>query len=153
MKNKRKTLYWFLVILWMGIIFYLSHQPAIESNDLSKGITQRIINLIGIVTKDLEINISGFNHIIRKMSHFAAYFILGALLVKAIRQNKPLNTKWFILSITICVLYAISDEFHQSFIPGRGPSAIDVLIDSAGSATGILINNFIITIKDKIPIK
>ena len=153
MKNKRKVLYWSLVILWMGIIFYLSHQPATESNDLSKGITEKIINIIEILTKDLEVDISGFNHIIRKMSHFGAYFILGVLVVKAIGQNKPLNIKLFIASVTICILYAISDEIHQSFIPGRGPSAMDVLIDSAGSWSGILISNFIIRVKGKIIIK
>jgi len=60
----RKVISWLLVILWMALIFYLSHQPATESNSLSTGITERIVAFIERVTSDIDFDVSNFNHII-----------------------------------------------------------------------------------------
>lgn len=138
LKNK-KIISWLLVMIWMGIIFYLSHQPATQSNELSTGITQKIIKSVEKVATNLDIDTRNFNHIIRKMAHFTAYFILGVLVLNAIKQSYSLDIKWALASIIICILYAISDEVHQAFIPGRGPAVFDVLIDSLGATTGILL--------------
>lgn len=137
-KNK-KIISWVLVIFWMVIIFYFSHQPAVKSNALSTGISRKITEVVKKVTNDPIINKVNFNHIIRKMAHFTVYFILGILVVNAIGQRYSLDTKWILGSIIICILYAISDEFHQSFVPGRGPAVFDVLVDSFGASTGILL--------------
>ncbi len=56
------------------------------------------------------------------------------------------------LSLMICILYAISDEVHQSFVPGRGPGVMDVLIDSAGAMVGIGMYEMISRIKRKVMI-
>lgn len=136
-KNK-KIISWVLVIFWMVIIFYFSHQPAVKSNELSTGISRKITEVVKKVTNNPIINKVNFNHIIRKMAHFTVYFILGILVVNAIGQRYSLDTKWILRSIIICILYAISDEFHQSFVPGRGPAVFDVLVDSFGASTGIL---------------
>ncbi|NLM05265.1 MAG: VanZ family protein [Clostridiales bacterium] len=73
----RKVISWLLVILWMVLIFYLSQQPATESNSLSTGITERIVAIIERLTSDIDFDVSNFNHIIRKNAHFFAYLILG----------------------------------------------------------------------------
>lgn len=52
----------------------------------------------------------------------------------------------FLVSIGVGIIYAISDELHQSFIPGRSPSAIDVGIDTAGVILGILVVLIIIAV-------
>lgn len=59
------------------------------------------------------------------------------------KNNIPRNNK-VIWCVLLCVLYAVTDEVHQAFIPGRGPRVSDVLIDTAGSITGILITKFIV---------
>lgn len=137
-KNKN-IISWVLVILWMGIIFYLSHQPANQSNELSTGISEKITEVVKKITNSSNMNTVNFNHIIRKLAHFTAYFILGVLVINALEQKYSLDGKLILGSIIICILYAISDEFHQAFIPGRGPAAFDVFIDSLGASTGILI--------------
>ena len=45
-----------------------------------------------------------------------------------------------ILSFLFSVIYALSDEFHQSFVPGRDGNIVDVLIDSSGALVGILVS-------------
>lgn len=137
MKNKKVIISWIMVILWMTLIFYFSSQVRDESNQLSTGITviiSRIIEKINIF--DFKIDIKTLNHIVRKLAHFSIYFILGILIINAIRKSKY-------ISLIICILYAITDEIHQSFVPGRGPSIKDVMIDSFGALIGILLFSYI----------
>lgn len=70
MSRLRKILPWVLVVLWMALIFYLSHQPATESNELSTGITEIIIETVEKIAPDIDLDIGSFNHIIRKNAHF-----------------------------------------------------------------------------------
>lgn len=128
---------WVAVVLWMGLIFYLSHQPASESSQISGGIVTFFINIIEKIVPFWNINWSGFHFVVRKSAHLMAYFILGMLLVHALRNLKTTNWKRLLIVMLGCVLYAISDETHQLFIPGRSGEIRDVLIDSIGSAGGI----------------
>ena len=66
----------------------------------------------------------------RKLAHLCEYAILGALLVRALRAPLP--------AFGLGVLYAVSDEVHQAFVPGRLGSPVDVAIDATGVALGIL---------------
>lgn len=134
---KGKRIAWTLVILWMALIFYLSHQPATESNELSTGITEIIITTVENLIPNAEFDISGLHHIVRKNAHFIAYFILGILVINALRVSGVRGYRSMVLALGICVLYAISDEVHQLFIPGRSGEVSDVLIDSAGASVGI----------------
>jgi len=123
----------------MFVIFYLSHQPAGESNQLSKGISKIVAQNIEMVSGKEEINLRSFNNIIRDYAHFSLYFILGVILVSALKKF-GLNIKNTLLfSILICVIYAISDELHQIFVPGRGAQLSDVMIDSSGAILGVFI--------------
>lgn len=82
-----------------------------------------------ITTVDLQI----VDFALKKIAHFIEYFILGMLTYRA--------TNNILISISFCILFAVSDEFHQSFIPGREPRVRDVIIDSFGSITAIIIWN------------
>jgi VanZ family protein len=131
--DKKILISWIMVILWMALIFNLSSQVREESNQLSTGITVVIEKIIEKVNPfDANLEIKTINHIVRKNAHFFIYLILGILVINAIRKSKY-------LALFICVFYAISDELHQSLVPGRGPGIKDVLIDSAGAYIGILI--------------
>jgi VanZ family protein len=125
-----------LVIGWMALIFYLSSQPASQSNEFSNQVTEVIVETIEKVAPEIASNwdLKELNHFIRKNAHFFSYFVLGVLVMNALYQK---GYRKFVLSLIICILYSISDEIHQTFVPGRGGNIIDVIIDSSGSLIGI----------------
>ena len=129
----KNILSWTAVLLWMVLIFNLSAQVADESDKLSKGITRMIVQTVERVAPNANFDIKNFNHGIRKNAHFFAYLVLGILVVNALSAGE---CKF--VAILICVLYAILDEVHQIFVPGRGPGIQDVFIDSVGASVGIL---------------
>jgi len=142
--NKTITiLSWTAVLMWLVLIFSLSAQPAEQSDELSKKVTEVIIETVDRVvpletdekpTIDL---VERFNHIVRKYAHFSAYLVLGLLIMNALRRSGVRGFKAFMFSLLFCILYAVSDEIHQLFVPGRGAQVTDVLIDGAGSIVGI----------------
>ncbi|MCF6138807.1 VanZ family protein [Pseudalkalibacillus berkeleyi] len=137
-----KILSWSFVFLWMSLIFYLSHQPATASNAMSTGLTEMIVQFIEGVTPVQDFDLEAFNHIVRKNAHFFAYFILGLLVLNALRKNR-IRKKEIGFALLICVLYASSDEVHQLFVPGRGAQINDVLIDSSGAIVGVSLYTFV----------
>ena len=89
--------------------------------------------------------------IVRKLAHFSEYALLGFSLMLHIAQIQkktavrlPVLWAW-----GIGTLYAASDEFHQGFVAGRGPSIVDVTIDSAGVIAGVLFLAWILLCKTK----
>ena len=88
---------------------------------------------------------SGINwaeRILRKCAHVAEYAVLGALVcILAFRIPKIRDSRYFIMAFSwlITVMYAVTDEVHQAFVPGRGPSFRDVILDGLGALAGILI--------------
>lgn len=133
----RKTLSWAAVLIWAAFIFFLSSQAAEQSDRLSTGITQAIVETIEGIVPDAEIVVGSLNHLIRKYAHFFAYLILGLLVAGALTNSGVHGLKRILAAVLICVLYASSDEIHQLFVPGRGGMVTDVLIDSAGAVIGI----------------
>ncbi len=84
--NLKRIFSWAAVILWMVLIFYLSHQPATESNELSTGITEVIIQTVEKVAPNVEFDIRSLNHIVRKNAHFFAYLVLKNLFEDTLRR-------------------------------------------------------------------
>ena len=76
-----------------------------------------------------------------KLIHIVEYGILGFLVARALAQTKPsLSVKALIgLAVFLCVLYGISDEFHQSFVPLRDADVFDVVADAIGSFFGSVV--------------
>ncbi|WP_052002723.1 VanZ family protein [Caldisalinibacter kiritimatiensis] len=142
-KNKITIiLSWTAVLLWLVLMFYLSSQPAVQSDGLSKKVTKVIVETVDKVVKldddreDINL-VEKFNHIVRKYAHFTCYLVLGLLVMNAFRRSGVKGLRVFIFSLMFCIFYAISDEMHQVFIPGRGAQVTDVLIDNLGSFVGI----------------
>ncbi|MFD2131978.1 VanZ family protein [Pseudogracilibacillus auburnensis] len=131
-RENNKIIAWSAVIIWMAMIFFLSHQPATSSGQLSASITNFLIQTITAIFP-FEIESTSFHFFIRKGAHFFAYFVLGVLVIHALKN------KYIYLAIVICVMYAISDEVHQLFITGRSGEVRDVLIDSIGATIGITV--------------
>jgi VanZ family protein len=78
---------------------------------------------------DLGTGLGGWDLVLRKIAHAGEYAVLGALLLRATSAPLP--------AIALGVLYAVSDEVHQTFVPGRQGSARDVLIDAVGVVAGV----------------
>jgi VanZ family protein len=138
-QNNKKKISYLAVFIWMGAIFYLSHQSGDSSGGLSSGITEMVLNMINTIFPSLKVDMDLFHHIIRKLAHFTAYFILAILVINALRISNVSGFKSIIITLLISIIYAATDEFHQSFIPGRGPSIKDVFIDSFGASFGLAI--------------
>lgn len=145
---KRKIIPWLLVVLLMALIFYLSHQPVNKSNKLSKGVTEIIVETVEKVAPDIDINKKSLNHILRKNAHFFAYLVLGVLVSKGLESCGIVGYRAMGLALLICISFAISDETHQLFVPGRGGQVQDVIIDSTGAVVGII--GFALIINHKI---
>lgn len=140
---KRTILSWTLVILWMVLIFIFSHQPAAESNELSTGITKKLYDLIMMLAPNNKLDQESLNYIIRKSAHFVIYLFLGLLTANGLIHSNITGFRSVFLALLICILYAISDEIHQLYVPGRSGQVSDVFIDSLGGLSGIIIMSII----------
>ena len=133
------------LVSWMGLIFYLSSQNATQSDGTSGNL---IGFMISIFKRDfytlseaqrLEL-IAPFQFIVRKGAHFTIYGFLGMFSFLTFITYKNIYLKYRLLTISAtCLLYSISDEFHQTFVNGRSGEIRDVLIDFCGSLLFILV--------------
>ena len=137
-----KILLWIPVILWMMLIFNFSSQPGEQSTKLSTGIANINIKAIEKVKPNTKFNLVQFDHMVRKNAHFFLYLLLGVFAINAFRKsgiNVISGYKYVVFALLICMLYAISDELHQVYVPGRSAQVTDVILDSAGACVGILV--------------
>ena len=142
-----------LTALVMAVIFILSVDNADESNQKSDlfadSFVYTVLSLFDLTDEEMQkvIDVSVF--IVRKTAHFAEYCVLGFLL-SAVFVSFYIKPKLNIpLSFASGVLYAVSDEIHQYFVPGRACMLRDVLIDSCGVACGIAALLFIVWLYNK----
>jgi VanZ family protein len=140
---KKKHIKWLMVVAWMILIFVFSQMPGNESDEKSKFVIY-IFNTLGIDLGGVFGNLADF--IVRKCAHFTEYFILYMLIYNALKENFVWK-KALLFSIVGVFLYASTDEFHQSFIPGRGPSFRDVMIDTSGGALAMVVTAVVVTFK------
>lgn len=71
------------------------------------------------------------------LGHFAVYAVLGGLYFTALAARMPrMRAAW--IAIAIASAYGVTDEFHQSFVPGRVPDPADWLVDTAGAAAAVI---------------
>lgn len=143
-KNKiRKIIFIILSIACMVVIFMFSADNADASSKKSGTVVKVVVeNFVeGYEEMPVEEQESIFSKVsfwVRKTAHFTIYMALGFCISGTYKKLK-LVTPHTLVSLVICFLYACSDEFHQSFSPGRGPQFRDVMIDTSGALMGILI--------------
>ncbi len=139
-----------LLIATFFTIFQFSSQIAEESDGVSKGLLRKLIDIFPY-TKNLSEQtkmklIEHGNPIIRKVAHFSIYALVGVWIMAFMSTFETRLYKKWLVSMTVGVGYACLDEFHQSFVAGRGPMITDVGIDSLGVITGIIIVLILISV-------
>lgn len=122
----------FFLIIWLIVIFNFSSQSGMTSGELSNSILRKIGYFLRVA--DPEAFVLQYETIFRKFAHFSEYFILGFLAYICLEEF--IKNKLIIITIILCVLYAISDEYHQMYVVGRVFGAFDIFIDSVGAYCG-----------------
>lgn len=130
---KWRHLWILLLIITVFTIIYFSHQPGEISSAQSTYVRKSISEIIDVSSGVRE---KIFRIHIRKSAHYFLYAFLGLFTGLFF---KTFNKKSFIFLLIGILIFAISDEFHQSFIPGREASIKDVGIDFLGGLTGGII--------------
>ena len=152
-KTVIKVIFGILVITWMITVFTLSNEPADTSSNTSGNTIRAIINLFpnirNMSENEKEQIVSDLQPIARKLAHFSLYTVGGILIYNFINTFNLKSNKKFIFSFLIGGVYAISDEFHQLFVPGRSGELRDVCIDSSGVLLGIFIMILLIKLYEK----
>jgi VanZ family protein len=105
--SKKIVFYWLPVILWCCLIFYLSSIPDLRS--------------------DFPNNI---DYVLRKLAHMTEYAILAFLFFRAAVLDVG-KKRALVFAIFFAFIFALSDEYHQTFVAGRSGNAVDILIDSS----------------------
>jgi VanZ family protein len=117
MSEKTTLRYWVPPVLWMGAIFTLSAQPALPHHP------DTLLDLV-----------------LKKAAHVIEYGILAVLLRRALSRGRgALSRSALVIAFLVSVLYAASDEYHQTFVPGRNGTPVDVGIDAVGALVALLV--------------
>ncbi len=156
MKSIRTYVSIIFSIFIMIIIFKFSNQQG----DISYGISYKVTNLLESlkISEYIPLINNSLSYTVRKIAHITLYFILGILIssstifIMKLKKTQIKGYTIFLISSTICFVYACLDEFHQTFIDGRTGKFSDVGVDAIGFITSILIVisvNKIVTILNK----
>ena len=104
---------WAAAVAWMGVIFWLSSRSTLPR---PAGASPDLVAILG---------------------HLGAYAMLALLLAWALLTRGRSMWETFAVAWVVAVLYGVSDEIHQSFVPGRDPAVFDVLTDATGAALAL----------------
>ena len=130
-KNKSPAIFHlFLTILLMLFIFWQSAMPAAVSELESDSIVSRLAEWLQ-ADEDLV------SFVVRKSAHFTEFLILGVSLFLTVRDLRKRPSFW--IPWLIGAAYAVSDELHQHFVPGRSCEVRDMIIDACGVLAGVTI--------------
>jgi len=130
--------YWLPLFIWLGVIFVGSTEV------MSAEQTSRfVVPFLRWLKPDISIETVVFIHfLIRKLGHLTEYAILAMLFWRGVYRGMNLRMKisiLFLLAWLAAAIFAVTDEFHQSFVPSRTASPIDVMIDICGAMIGLII--------------
>ena len=156
---KKRIFLGIMLLIWMGLIFYMSN----ASGDSSGGTSERIITYIVEKIDDIfnasnevityhhsEAFINYANLLFRKLCHVGEYFVLFILAFNFIKTfNKYQYKACLIISAVFSLFYACTDEYHQTFVIERSGSINDILIDMIGIILGVFIISLFVKKRQK----
>ena len=122
--------------VWSAVIFTFSTDTF--SSEHTQGVVVDVLHTL--LPHASENTLLILHDIIRKCGHVVEYFIFGVLLFRAVRAPvRGWDVRWAFLAILIAALYASSDEIHQIFVPSRGASIWDALLDTGAASVAQLV--------------
>lgn len=145
----KKILYWIPAVLMMGIIFAFSSKTADISGQSSMTISKYIYSVYeritgGVKTEEEKLDaLETLDHIVRKGAHITEFAMLAAALAWPLRKSGLKGYRLAVASVGLAAIYAMTDEFHQTFVPGRSGELKDVGIDTVGALIGYSIFSLI----------
>jgi len=160
MKRTKTTILWCLVVVWMAVIFCFSNQSSVNSGAVSTAVAETVYENVDLTPERFEYKndnwlIAHYEMLLRKAAHLFIFAVLGALFCLALSSHLKKKSYVFLFSVLLGIIYAVSDEIHQHFVPGRSFLLKDILIDSIGVIIGagviILIMFLISKIKKRAP--
>ena len=148
LENTKRNILILLVIAQMLFIFCMSAQDGTESSGESLGVTRFVCSVFvsdwdNLPAEEQDAVIEKAHGLIRVGAHFAEYAVLGFLLLlmayELYKDKSSLDAQKYFLVWLAGVIYAVSDEIHQIFVPGRACELKDVIIDAAGVLLGLAV--------------
>lgn len=132
-------------IVMMILIFNFSADDAEESGKKSEEVTEKIVQTVdpAIVEKPIEEQKQVYESVgahVRRAAHFLEFSALGFFTSLVVNTIYPDLSKRILIPLVCGILYAVIDEVHQIFVPGRACEFVDILIDTLGVSVGILIS-------------
>ncbi|HBX22939.1 MAG TPA: hypothetical protein DEF34_04815 [Desulfotomaculum sp.] len=134
-----------VTIAWMSLMFFGSSIPAISTTEITHLILNILNRLIDLLPDWLRGNspisaesYSCFNMVIRKIGHFVEFQVLTVLLLKLLLSIKNIRHPYQ-KSGLIAIAFAFLDELYQSTVPNRSPLLLDVVVDTAGVLTVLVL--------------
>lgn len=138
---------WWPAIVWAVVISSFS-TGAFTSEHTSRFIVPFLHWLLPRATPE---TLSAIHHVIRKCGHVTEYFVFSLLVLKGLRAGgREFGLSLAVIAVLIVAAYAALDEYHQSFVPGRGAAVSDVLLDTAGGAAAQLVMAIFVRLKRRI---
>ena len=129
-----------LIISVMIIIFALSAQDSADSGNASGGFTEALLALFGMSREEMgEEAFLAAESFIRSAAHFSEYALLAFLAMLLLATYKLGGARSLVLSVAFAAVYAVTDEIHQIFVPGRAAQISDWLVDTGGALCGALV--------------
>jgi VanZ family protein len=136
----RTFLWWAPVVIWAGVIFYMS--TGTFGTPLSDRLLRDLLGILHLEVSQHTFGLLAFGF--RKLGHFTEYGIFAIFLYHALGKDhgSVWNPRKALACILLAGLYSLTDEFHQRFVPGRGPSIVDCGFDTIGATLGMVIVYF-----------
>jgi VanZ family protein len=127
---------WLPAVAWAALIYVFS-TGAFSGSNTSSFLVPLLNHFFPALSRG---DIALIHTLIRKLGHVSEYFILALLVLRALSRETggKLSRRRLALGLVTTALYAISDELHQAFVPGRTASIVDVWIDVLGGVGGTL---------------
>lgn len=137
--NFMKYMAWLPAAFMMAAIFWFSAQPADASTEMSDGVTRLLLRMAEAAGL-MELSPERVYELcvllstpVRKCAHITEYAVLYLTVLFGLKHWGIQGNVRLRRALTVTVLYACTDEFHQLFVPGRAGMVTDVMIDSIGA--------------------
>ncbi|MBQ7886652.1 MAG: VanZ family protein [Clostridia bacterium] len=135
---------WMPAAIWMGVIFTMSAMPGDASAQTSGSLVRVLMDMLSFLLGEeaaAAISVDTIHLLIRKGAHMAEYAVLFFLYHRALRLEGAKRPGLYALAL--CAAYASTDELHQAFVADRGPSIVDVGIDTLGAGAAWIVTSII----------